>query len=351
MSLPLARPFTPPPEDDLEPQVVLVLVGLVGSGKTTLSRALEAASSTCAWHASPASSSPPDSGGTGGSAIERGAEKKTTTTTPMTTRATRKRKRRWVRASQDDAPSRRRQECEAVVRAALEAGHNVVVDRVDFDSSQRAHFVSLAYAQHPRPQVYALVLPVRRSTLLARLAARTGHPTLPDAETAQRVLGEMEGVFSPPLPGGEEGFDRVFELGEEAQPPGGLWAVEEPQTRTDAHAEVGQAGRQWQRPPRGGGYARPAWIDRVPAGPHAPRSCPPPYAPPSARPPYFRPPSARPPAGPRAYSPRPYGPLGGPYARRGGPAPRPARDARPMARLVNAHPAARDSTSREQPAP
>jgi len=39
----------------------------------------------------------------------------------------------WVRASQDDAPSKRRQECEAMVRSALGEGKDVIVDRVDFD--------------------------------------------------------------------------------------------------------------------------------------------------------------------------------------------------------------------------
>jgi hypothetical protein len=40
---------------------------------------------------------------------------------------------RWVRASQDDAPNRRRQECEAMVRSGLRQGKDVVVDRVGFD--------------------------------------------------------------------------------------------------------------------------------------------------------------------------------------------------------------------------
>jgi hypothetical protein len=40
---------------------------------------------------------------------------------------------RWVRASQDDAPTRRRQECEAMVRSGLRQGKDVVVDRVGFD--------------------------------------------------------------------------------------------------------------------------------------------------------------------------------------------------------------------------
>ena len=76
-----------------EPQVLLILVGLPGSGKTTFAEAL----------------------------IQDHGDANP-------------RKRKWIRASQDDAPSRRRQECEAVTRNALRNGHNVIVDRVGFDA-------------------------------------------------------------------------------------------------------------------------------------------------------------------------------------------------------------------------
>lgn len=56
---------------------------------------------------------------------------KSTIAAALTSHAT----QRWVRASQDDAPSRRRQECEAMVRQGLRDGFNVVVDRVGFDQS------------------------------------------------------------------------------------------------------------------------------------------------------------------------------------------------------------------------
>lgn len=64
-------------------QILLLLVGLPGSGKTTFAEAL----------------------------VPHG----------------------WVRASQDDSVSGRRQEVERVVLRALEEGKNVVVDRVNFD--------------------------------------------------------------------------------------------------------------------------------------------------------------------------------------------------------------------------
>lgn len=72
---------------DIQPQILLVLAGLPGVGKSTFAHALDQVRS----------------------------------------------QRKWIRASQDDSRSKRRQEVEDVVRAALVRGDNVVVDRVDFD--------------------------------------------------------------------------------------------------------------------------------------------------------------------------------------------------------------------------
>lgn len=80
-----------------EPQILLVLIGLPGSGKTTFAEAL-------VRNSTPDDPDKPSSS------------------------------RQWIRASQDDAPSRRRQECEARVRNGLRQGHNVIVDRVGFDA-------------------------------------------------------------------------------------------------------------------------------------------------------------------------------------------------------------------------
>ncbi|KAJ9106146.1 hypothetical protein QFC21_001288 [Naganishia friedmannii] len=120
---------------------VLILVGLPGSGKSCLANALE---------------------GTG----------------------------RWVRASQDDAPNRRRQEAEAMTRSALRTQRNAVVDR----------------------------------TLEARLATRTGHPTLVDIDMAMRVLNQMQREYKPPRPDQPEGYSRVYVLPESEQPAGGVWS-------------------------------------------------------------------------------------------------------------------------------
>ncbi|WWC92741.1 uncharacterized protein L201_007700 [Kwoniella dendrophila CBS 6074] len=165
------------------PQIVLVLVGLPGSGKSTFSEALVSAHQL-------------------------------------------NKDRKWIRASQDDAPNKRRQECEAVVRKALYDGNNVVVDRVDFDVVQRSHFINIALEHQPQPKTYALILSVSQATLEERLRIRPDHPTIPDAETGIRVLRQMGSQYNPPKPEEPEGFDKIYELLEVDQPIDGIWSDE-----------------------------------------------------------------------------------------------------------------------------
>lgn len=99
----------------LEPQVVLILVGLPGSAKSTFSNALVEASQTPEWTSSSSDS-------TSGSGPGSGPDSKS-----------RLIRRRWTRISQDEAPSRRRQECERQLVDSLRRGENVVIDRVNFD--------------------------------------------------------------------------------------------------------------------------------------------------------------------------------------------------------------------------
>ena len=81
---------------EMPPQFLLILVGLPGSGKSTFAE-------TLIHHSNDVTSGVLS--------------------------------RNWVRASQDDSPNRKRQECENAVWQSLQSGHNVVVDRVNFDAS------------------------------------------------------------------------------------------------------------------------------------------------------------------------------------------------------------------------
>lgn len=116
-------------EEEIEDQVLLILVGLPGSAKSTFSNALVAASSTAEW-ADIQTPEPTDTN-VGKSSVE-GTERPAEAWANVS-KSKKLAMRRWTRVSQDEAPSRRRQECERQVVDALRRGDNVVVDRVNFD--------------------------------------------------------------------------------------------------------------------------------------------------------------------------------------------------------------------------
>ncbi|WWD20237.1 hypothetical protein CI109_104713 [Kwoniella shandongensis] len=231
--------FPSPNWDEFEAQVLLILVGLPGSGKTTFAESLVGASQRLYHQRRPddrraqpfgsgsgsnpnhdlRNTNPPLSDGVPGTipnhALSTTVQDDRRRPTPRPLR-----RRVWIRASQDEAPNRRRQECEARVRWGLREGYSVIVDRCGFDPVQRSHFVNIANSTPPhipRPLIYCLILDVSPSTLETRLIVRPSHPTIPDAETGLRVLRQMRAGFRPPRRGDGEGFDKVFTLSEEEQ--------------------------------------------------------------------------------------------------------------------------------------
>ncbi|ODO02866.1 hypothetical protein I350_05707 [Cryptococcus amylolentus CBS 6273] len=188
-------PLAPLPTLALPPQTLILLVGLPGSGKSTF------ASSLCQSSASLLTSDPSNPYQPLHASIKGGI-------------------RPWIRASQDDAPSRRRQEVEALVGWGLREGCNVVVDRCGFDPVQRSHFISIAEGINPQIRIYALVLAVSEQTLKTRLTSRESHPTITGGEEGLRVLGQMDKVWQPPTSQSGEGFHKILILDEKDQPNG-----------------------------------------------------------------------------------------------------------------------------------
>jgi predicted kinase len=112
-------------------QVVLILAGLQGAGKSTFSKRL----------------------------VEAGPPGK------------------WTRVNQDTAGAggRRgtREDCLVAAREALRRGGSIVVDRTNADEWQRAHFIRLAVEEGAAPHCVFLDLPAKACA--ARAAARTDH--------------------------------------------------------------------------------------------------------------------------------------------------------------------------------
>ena len=119
----------------------------------------------------------------------------------------------WVRCNQDELG--RRAQVVAAAEAALAARRSVVVDRTNLDETQRAHWIDVAHAfqaAHPdvRVAVSVIELYVPHEVAHARLASRTHHPTLQTPAHAHRVLGMCERGYRPPRADVPEGFAHML---------------------------------------------------------------------------------------------------------------------------------------------
>ncbi|KAI0634719.1 P-loop containing nucleoside triphosphate hydrolase protein [Trametes polyzona] len=140
-------------------QVVLVLVGLIGSGKSTFAEALERHSP------------------------------------------------HFRRCSQDELGDRR--SVEALARRSLADGQSVCIDRTNFDESQRATWINIAH-QFPQAEPWVIVFDTPYEICAARISERTGHPTITSPELGLQVLQRFRSQYRPPAP--HEGYTRILYL-------------------------------------------------------------------------------------------------------------------------------------------
>jgi predicted kinase len=146
-------------DSPMPPVRLLILVGLPGSGKSTLSKAF----AECGW----------------------------------------------VIVCQDVLGNRRA--CELAVDTALRAGERVVVDRTNIDCAQRAHFLHIAQSHGVGPAGAAcLHLDLHPAECVRRVLTRTGHPTLPAREESKAVVWQFRRRQQRPVCA--EGFGRVIRV-------------------------------------------------------------------------------------------------------------------------------------------
>ncbi|KAI0360335.1 P-loop containing nucleoside triphosphate hydrolase protein [Trametes cingulata] len=150
----LSEPILPPGQ-----QVVLILVGLIGSGKSTFAQALE-------QHFP-----------------------------------------QFRRCSQDELGDRR--SVEALARRSLREGLSVCIDRTNFDESQRATWINIA-REFPQAQPWVIVFDTPYQVCAARIAERTGHPTITSPELGMQVLQRFQLQYRPLAP--HEGHTRILYL-------------------------------------------------------------------------------------------------------------------------------------------
>ncbi|KAI0727464.1 P-loop containing nucleoside triphosphate hydrolase protein [Fomitopsis betulina] len=152
--------------NDTEQPVVLILVGLIGSGKSTFAHALE-------QHAP-----------------------------------------RFRRCNQDDLGNRQR--VEASARACLREGLSVCIDRTNFDARQRATWIRIA-REFPGTDVWVLVFDTPYAVCAQRLRERTDHPTIKTPEDALSILARFHSDYQAPA--AHEGYTRLLSLSASEQLP------------------------------------------------------------------------------------------------------------------------------------
>ncbi|KAJ3866261.1 P-loop containing nucleoside triphosphate hydrolase protein, partial [Lentinula novae-zelandiae] len=141
-------------------KVVLILVGLIGSGKSAFATALE-------------SHFP----------------------------------RQWRRCNQDDLGNRA--QVEALAKNSLRKGLSVCIDRTNIDESQRAHWIRLAY-EFPGTRVWVIFFDTPYEVCALRLQRRTSHPTIRSPEMGLSVLSRFARDLT--VPSVNEGFHCVVSL-------------------------------------------------------------------------------------------------------------------------------------------
>jgi predicted kinase len=118
----------------------------------------------------------------------------------------------YVRVNQDEMGNR--QACEAVARTALKKGYSVIVDRVNFDIKQRNNWVKLASELHVN-NIRCLFLDVPLEVAKERIAAREDHPTIPKGTNGHAIIDKFTKWQINPSAG--EGFCEIVRASTQAE--------------------------------------------------------------------------------------------------------------------------------------
>ncbi|KAK2465654.1 hypothetical protein APHAL10511_002198 [Amanita phalloides] len=113
----------------------------------------------------------------------------------------------FLRCNQDELGSRR--DVERLARQALSNGMSVCIDRTNFDASQRSHWIKIAN-DFPGTLIWLIVFDIPYEICAARLRERVSHPTIKNAEQGLSILARFASDFRYPQP--EEGYDRIMYL-------------------------------------------------------------------------------------------------------------------------------------------
>ncbi|CAM9526160.1 unnamed protein product [Pylaiella littoralis] len=194
-------PPPPPPRPPPGGYRVLVLAGIPGSGKSTLASFLE------------------DMG--------------------------------WTVVNQDSLGSR--EKCRRRAKQILQSGGRVVIDRCNFDQSQRVTWINLAVSLSLHEDAcIAVWLDVAIGVCQGRVLSRVGHPTLGPEPSSAGIVKGIAGDFRPPHR--KEGFHTVLRCKDD-------------QDLSDAVAILSYGGGRGLRPPEAKrASSAPATLESAAAG-------------------------------------------------------------------------------------
>ncbi|KAF9477768.1 P-loop containing nucleoside triphosphate hydrolase protein [Pholiota conissans] len=111
----------------------------------------------------------------------------------------------FCRCNQDDLGNRRR--VEQLAYETLNQGLSACIDRTNFNASQRSYWIEIA-REFPGTAIWAIVFDTPYEVCAERLKTRTGHPTILNADQGLSVLSHFAADFQYPT--AREGFDRIL---------------------------------------------------------------------------------------------------------------------------------------------
>jgi len=112
---------------------------------------------------------------------------------------------KFRRCNQDDLGDRRK--VEQLARSSLAQGMSVCIDRTNFNASQRSYWIEIA-REFPGTLIWVIVFDTPYEICAARLRHRTSHPTIKSPEEGLPILSRFATDFQ--YPNAREGYDRII---------------------------------------------------------------------------------------------------------------------------------------------
>jgi len=111
----------------------------------------------------------------------------------------------WIRVNQDDLKTRKA--CERLARESLKKGKSVIIDRCNFDISQRNVWVKIA-SEFAVTDIRCVYFKIPIEICKQRVVVREDHPTIASGDFGIGIIDGFKNVFVEPSP--LEGFLEIL---------------------------------------------------------------------------------------------------------------------------------------------